>query len=642
MRLSCLSYLSGLILLVAISACSEKSTETTAIKESERAVPVDLAFALEQRAGTKASVTTIKELQNAGYFRGMEDIHIIPFSTGGVIGPGDRAVGFGRKLPSISGTWDRTAYTGAASYHDGLIYNNHAHLYSSSFASMPERTSSVLVYGRGPVPSDELSLQEKHLYGSVIETGLGPREDFLRAEDIHFYPEPILTGSTPTLGADITALLNAIAEAATYTQTYYYNRNDQWYEETVAVSWNESLEEPLLRGYFEWFTNNGELMAGSGGCVRAMLSGLYTRLSLYYSSDNRPLKQLAGGLEYPVYPSPGSSEQLTYKKLYDGLRDVILERFTALERSGAISIDNLDVELDGELSSYPESLGLPPGSAVVRWNGVHFVVVTESLDGIAAMDRFCFMPPLFYYVNTTISTSANPEIYKNYTENSLTWESILSTYRQGKQVRSNTRSVALDNPLRFANGLIAITITASAASVPDRTGKMVAVGGVSFPVTGIILGGQYAQQYNFTPDKSSGEYYLYDKNVSGIYLKPVKSADFRSLVMPTPDEEDVYFCLELRNDSDITFTGAEGLIYPGNHFYLVGKLVYEEGKDTQGNPNAFPAVFVKDYMTKVDCTVSSLEYAHITIPDLHTPHLMLGVQTELNWIMSTGTFVVLN
>ena len=130
MRLSGLTYLL-VMLLLTISACSKENAAQAGQKQ-ERAIPVDLSFALEQSAGTKASVTTILELQNAGYFRGMESIRLIPFTTSGPVGLDDQSIGFGRALPSIQGSWDRAAYTGAASYHSGLIYNNHAHLYSSA------------------------------------------------------------------------------------------------------------------------------------------------------------------------------------------------------------------------------------------------------------------------------------------------------------------------------------------------------------------------------------------------------------------------------------------------------------------------------------------------------------------------------
>lgn len=203
-------------------------------------------------------------------------------------------------------------------------------------------------------------------------------------------------------------------------------------------------------------------------------------------------------------------------------------------------------------------------------------------------------------------------------------------------------AVALDNPLQYATGLLSATVQASALSIPDKKGKMISVSGINFPVTGIILGGQHPQRFNFTPISSSREYYLYDNQVSGIYLTQNKSASFRTLSLQTIDSHDVYFCLELRNSSGSAFTGADGVIYPGSNFYLAGKLVYQEGTDQNGQPVAFPAVFMQDYVTKVNCVIPSLENAMVAVPELDNPQLLIGVQTEMNWIMSTGSYVVLN
>lgn len=605
------------------------------------AVPVELSFALKQRTATRASVSTLLELQNAGAFRGMESIRILPFSVRGEIGLEDQAVSYGRLLPSISSSWAQSAYSGAG-YHSGLIYNNQAHLYPSDLASMPVGTSSALLYGLGAHTTEAASSAQKHLYGSLIQPDWFATTELPRTADIHFDPDPIHAGPIPEEATDLADLLNGIAPAATFTQTYYYKRNDQWHEGSVSVSWNENLAENVLKAYFEWFTNGGELMAGSGAAVQSLLSGLFSRLRVYYSVDDKPYKHLSGGREYPVYLTANGTQQLTYRMLYDGLRDELLGRFQALADEGklVLNLQTYSVSLPESvaLRAYPMGLGLPAGAAVLRWNGLRFVVVTEGLDGIAAMDRFCYMPPLSYFANTTISTSGDGDIYKKYTEDAMTWDAILSQYRSGKVVRPSTRAVALDEPLQFATGMLVATVQSSASLLPDRSGNKLAVSGTSFPVTGIIIGSQYAQRFNYRPIGTSTEYYLYDNQTSGIYLTSTRSADFRTLALPTPDGEDVYFYLELRNDSGVTFTGAEGLVYPGNYFYLAGKLELNAG----GREDPFPAVFVQDHMSSVNCIVSSLENAHVSIPELDNPQLQLGVQTQLNWIMSSGSYVVLD
>ena len=139
MRWNRLAY--GLVWLLTAVSCAEKDAPAPQGTES---VPVDLAFALQSKSSTRASVTTLLELANQNYFRGMERIRLIAFGNRGPVGPEDQAIGYSRTLPGISSSWDDAAYSGYA-YHQGLVRNNLAHLYPSDYASLPEGTASVLV-----------------------------------------------------------------------------------------------------------------------------------------------------------------------------------------------------------------------------------------------------------------------------------------------------------------------------------------------------------------------------------------------------------------------------------------------------------------------------------------------------------------
>lgn len=636
MRIRGIGYFPAGIVLLLLAACSGKEQVTG---EGNACVPVDLAFSLEGNVSTRASVTAISELANQGSFRGMENIRIIPFGTRGEIGPEDVSLGFSRRLPSISSSMDDAAYSGSV-YHQGLIRNNHAHLYPSASAALPEGTASVLVYGSGVHVAGGDTPGDKHLNGSLIESGWEITGAARPASSWSFSPDPIYTGGVPASASVLTDILTHIASAVTYTQVYYYRRNEVWYEGRIAVTWDDALAETVLREYYRWFTGGGELMTGAGRNVEYLLSMLYGRLRRYESDDEEPYLHMAGGVYYPAVLTEGGTDTFTYGTLYNGLRDAILQRFNDLTDNHFLVLNADDTVhlMDGGLTIYPTDMGLPAGGAVIRWNGIRFVVVTEGLDGIAAMDRYCYMPPLLYRANTTVSTCRESDIYEQYTYQAESWDQILSQYRQGKVVDRFTRGVALDDPLQYATGLLVATVRATASLLPDNDGDPrtnCSVSGTNFPVTGILVGSQYRQDYDFRPDPSSVEYYLYDNQISGVYLTTSESAQFRTLVLPTPDEQDVYFYLELRNDSGATFSGAEGLIFPGNSFYLAGRL--EKPDDS-----AFPAVFMRDHYTTARCTVSSLENAHVAIPDLDNPQLVMGVQSTLNWIMAASSYVVLD
>ena len=347
------------------------------------------------------------------------------------------------------------------------------------------------------------------------------------------------------------------------------------------------------------------------------------------------------------------TEKLTYAIMYNRLRDILLARIQQLVDTDIISIDT-----DGSvtftnsgMNTYPEALGLPAGSAVLRWNGSRFVVVTEALDGVAPIDRYCYMPSLYFYSKSAISTSADTDIYHlyDYKGSSTNWNSVLSQYRSGKKITKRTASVAIDEPLQYGFGLLVVTIKAADKTLSDNDNSALTyctAEGKNFPVTGIIVGGQYRQKYDFSPDATTTEYYMYDKempkdsyNKPTVFLTTEKSEEIRTLVFPTVIDSDVYFFLEFRNDSDKSFHGAEGIIMPGSHFYLAGKLEKPSAAD---KAEGLKSVIMPDHFTTVNCVVSTMENAHISVPELGNPQLALGLQTETGWIHSAASYIVLD
>jgi len=629
--------------LLAAVSCSREQLGTEADGSREE-IPVQFSLALESKQNaTKANVSTLTELANTntsmGNFRGMENIRVIPFTHQRSIQEGDVSVGRLRSLPDISSSIDEAAFAGST-FHQGLVRNIRAHLYPNAYAIFPDGTGSVMVYGTAFQESQSLNQATKHLYGSLIEEGFDAEAENLPVEGISFSPEPIYTGTISPVASSMADILSEIATAVSYTQVYYYYFNGAWREGRIAVSWNENVTEASLKQYYRWFTGDGALMTGAGSSVEYLLTNLYGRLSRFESDDEEQFFHIAGGVPYPAVLTEGGDDTFTYARLYNGLRDAILQRYRNLENAQLISIGTVNGVrfTNPEMRVYPTNLGLPSGAAVLRWNGLRYVVVTEGLDGIAAIDHYCYMPSLYYMGNTTLSTSGRIDLYDQYTAETDSWSQVLSAYRQGKVVRKTTRSVALDEPLQFATGLLQATVRATATYLPDndddpRTNCTVT--GTNFPVTGILLGNQHRQHFDFTPDPEATEYFLYDNQISGVYLTIAESADFRTLVLPTPLDEDVLFFLELRNDSGATFTGAEGLILPGNYFYLAGKL--EKSDDP-----AFPRVFMSDYCTTVHCVVSSLANAHVAVPEMGKSQLVMGVQSTMNWVMSASSYIVLD
>lgn len=611
---NCFKYYGGIVLLFLLCAACSRG-EVPVEPATSGSVSVQLGFRIGDKTSSsevKGAVTDMTDINQEAW--GIGDIRMLAFSTLGKVGDDATALSLSYSLPSLQKA--------------SLIGPDHAHLYSSADVSVPLRTASVLVYGKAFPMSVPL---DKHVDGSLVESGFSGRE----TSALSFSPDPIYNDTrTPYEASVLRSVLNAIGFGDPYSTVCYYYEGETLTQAQVSLNWNASIADPDLLLLYRYFYNDGDLMTMAGDKLEARLNTLYANLVAYESTNTLQYSVSINGVSHPAYNADATPFQ--YKQLYNGLRDKVLERFSSnaylqVSAVGEVSFNS------GELRAYPESLGLPSGAAAVRWTPTDFVIpVGEGVDGIPSLDSYCYPPALYYYVNSTIHTS-DKDMSQYYTEQNQ-WNVIRGKYELGTIVSNNATAVVVDLPLQYAVGKLKATVKAASEVLLDSEGNSVAVGsGSSFPVTGIIIGKQYPQAYDFSPDASAAEHFLFDRNISGVNLSMAVSEPIHTLVLPTPENEPVYFCVELQNNSGSLFYGAEGRIFPGQKFYLTGKLDIQEDRKED-----FPSVFMSDFETSISCVVPSLEWAHSVVPDLSLPILSIGVQTQVNWIVSTGTSVVLD
>ena len=602
------------MLLAAVPACRRAGDAS-----SDSVLPVHLALAIRSAdTGTKASVSDITEIQETPEFRGLTDIKLISFLHSGVIEGTDRA--YSRPL-SLPGFVDLSPYTTS-------------HLYSSGIdAWLPTGASSMLLYGRAP--SQDGDAEALHRYGSLSLTGFDTGDSKPLASSFGFAPQVMFSGESTPEAAEIIrqTLSDSVLGNTTNIQCTYGPTHKHI---TVNVGWNDKIEESALRELFLQITNEGAVVSGSGPLVEAMLTSLYRTLSNYQSYNQNVYEVAENGVYYEVEKN-SSGDKLLYKDIYNTLRDILLIRIRNYQGL-VVNETDLSVRFANEDARiYPENLGLPSGCASLRWTSAGFIIPEMGgVEGLAPMDRYCFPPSLYYYTNTTIKTSQKDNIKSSY-DTGTSWASILNDYELGTSVTSNTRSIALVEPARFGVGVIKVKVQAAKSRLQDNDGLVettVSATGENLPVTGIIVGGQYAQSFEFMPKEGEDEYFLYDNQVSGVFLTTDESAPAYTLSLQTPDNTDCYFCLELQNNTGETFYGADGRILPGRKFYLVGKL------ELPASP-AFDSVVVKGHITKVTCIIHSLDGAYNCVPDIGRPQLVLGVKTLVDWTLSTPTTVML-
>lgn len=279
--------------------------------------------------------------------------------------------------------------------------------------------------------------------------------------------------------------------------------------------------------------------------------------------------------------------------------------------------------------TYPRNINLPDGAAQVKWTGAAFDYINSSNVGSLAytnMANFVYPASLYYTTNTTIKTSTSRLADKYSTD----WKTCLALYNGGgTSVDANTQSVALVNQIQYAVGRFDVAAKFSSDNINDNVGESIAVITAEDSITldGILIGGQKNADWQFAPLASSEEYTIYDASVTSTKLGTADIASkimAQSLALPTKAGTNVYFALELTNNTGNAFTGVDGIVPDGAKFYLVGQLIPQA--DKAGNQ-----VFAKAYNTKANVTISSLAHAYNCIPDLKNPKLELGLSVKLEW-----------
>lgn len=589
---------------------------------------VNLAMSVGHAFTTKADAGSFQEVDPVNpVFRGMTDIRLVPFSEGGSVVASNQANAFPLGIPGF--------YT--------LSEDISAHYFASGVdAWFPVGTTSMLLYGRAP--GDGTDSDSKHRFGSLVESGFTGGAAPPLASSLHFFPEAIVSANIiPDEARTIARVLNDILLGTPLQLTAYYGEEQS---KLLSLNWNESLQESSLREAYRQITNEGAFIPGSGPLVESLLSVLYGMLKTYESHNTNVYEVVVDGIPFEARKADGTP--LLYRDLYNSLRDHVLARFRLSDVTdyAIVDEDNQTVQFKNEtVRTYPDYLGLPSGCAILRWTPAGFVVPqVGGVEGIAPMNRYCYPPALYYYANTTIRTSMDDDIGKAYTTEKgyTTWAQVLADYTLGTSVSTNTRSIALVEPAQFAVGLLTVTVKASRSWLQDNDGlpeTTVDAVGENLPLTGFILGGQFEQDFTFTPVYSGNdedeEYYLYDNQIPGVYLTTETSAPILTLSLETPPDKDVYYTLEFTNETGKTFYGADGRILPGRKFYMVGKL------QLPAKPRAFDSAVVKDHYTQVTCTIHSLDGAYNAVPDLGFPQLVIGVQTQVNWKLATPTTIIM-
>ena len=303
---------------------------------------------------------------------------------------------------------------------------------------------------------------------------------------------------------------------------------------------------------------------------------------------------------------------------------------------------NIDAT-DISANTYPRSVGLPDGAAAIRWTGSKFEVktTTTQLDNINGINRYTYPAELMFFVDSPIRTSAEEVSKTVYQENTKIWSAFLDTYYTGSTaVNTNTKAVAVENPIQYGVAKLDLTLTGMSATLKDAKDNVVTNADMStMPLTGVIIGGQHTVGFNMKPQGEQTDVdgrFIYETTIDASNLA-TQGYKTSTLVLQSYDNEKVPVILEFENKTGHAFTGKDGIVYPDARFYLIA-MIDPAG---QGSGAYADRVFTQDYTTTMSMSVTSLAKAYTCMPDLLAPRLEVGVQVVTKWIQATTTNVEL-
>lgn len=314
--------------------------------------------------------------------------------------------------------------------------------------------------------------------------------------------------------------------------------------------------------------------------------------------------------------------------------------------------------------TFPRNLYLPDGVVRVKFddatNGFTFVTATAgtTLTSSDLIDYKTVTYPseLAYFVSSPIKTSTTDKSkvsdLPDYNEWLAGTANIWNEYDE--MVKNNTLFVALQNPVQYGVACLKSSIKCADTSLKDNakaiikseSDNTITVNDKSFPVTGILIGGQpKGVKWDFEPASTNQpgdfKYTIYDNDMNdgnNFTAKAVETGTLPynyTLVLDNKDtsgatQSNVNVVIELENNA-ADFYGADGLIPEGSKFYLAGTLDLNATNSVKPNDSKVDHVFVKDHTTVANFTIKNLKKAYNCIPDLRTSKINVGLAVDLSW-----------
>lgn len=585
------------MLAMGFASCSNEEIKPQSIMTGET-IKTSLAINVPLEGYTTRQ--TAQTTQNGSFtYRGMQDLYLFPLTT---------APDIAQKSNLIQGKGQQLASPNTISTADNT------HVYSN--VQLPIGAQNFLLYGR----ATPIAPEDKFANG-VLNRTMTFEDD--NTADISF------------------ALQNVISDANVITDPQgVFVR----YLNSLAgiTDWSTSTDPNLEEAYKQFtLTSADGNRAGSAFMIKQHVQDLYDKMVLIKATST-----------------------------VEDVKDIATEVMTAISAAPFVVTDNVVVWAYGqslEVTNFPQKQGLPDGAAILTCTSGTFAYQNAvPTNGMVVLDIFNITYPaeLYYYVNTPLWATSKTMESTWWQTTSAAWTNVdwddASGFAGKGVIDVTTRTVALQNNINYGVACLKTTVKCNSTTLQDNA-KTVAGAVVDqtinvpvdgFPVTAILVGGQPNQvDWNFVQNESTSpnEKTVYDKvEDATMYAKAGNSVgENYTMLLDNYDadmsQNTVNVALELTNTSGQGFYGVEGYIPAGAKFYLIAKL--DMTAAGVGNPEGiadkdrrrYPAygtnrIFMQDYLTTADFNIKSLQKAYVTIPDMRSIKLELGVSVDLDWI----------
>lgn len=598
---------------MGLASCSNEEMKPQAIMTGET-IKTSLAINVPTEGYTTRQSADITQ-NNNNNFRGMQDLMLYSLID---VPNNNTNIGKGQELASLT----------------GKSMDNSSHVYTD--VQLPIGAKNFLLYGRAnpSYGTNNVTVEDKFTNG-VLNATMATTTGNGNTQDIKFNLENIIGNNSTDYTTIQSTFLTYLNNIVTALNTAKSN--------TSTTTANQVFTEAYDN--FTASSQNG-LRAGSATMIKQNVQDLCDKIMLIKSTNDDATDGIADKVLEAINMSPFKTTESTVNN------DEVL-------------VDWAD-DANEKTQKFPNSLGLPDGAAILTYINGTFSYVSPSIPNYGAIvqdiTKITYPAELYYYDNTplwatskTMDTDWWAKTAANW--NGVNWAATGDNEFAGKGIIDlTTRTVALDHNINYGVACLETTVKCGSNSLQDNAkavagaiaDQTIAVPANGFTVTGILVGGQPDEVgWDFTHSGTNMDKTIYDKQITGMAATYNTATGINYTLLldnyskSGNGQNPVNVAIELENNSGQGFYGIEGYIPNGEKFYLIAKLeipsnqtqdiTFPNGETRRYPYTGTPRIFMQDYKTVANFTINSLQKAYVTIPDMRSVKLELGVSVDLKW-----------